>query len=355
MKTILLFNNALTGGGGQHILTLADAMSRENVNVHIVIYEDKIDFEQPDNVPIHLLTDHQNRKKKIAEQLENLIDEIGEIDLIVSNSSPSNQILSLLKHPRSIHCVHSAETKSHKGLLAPLRHRWRRWKYRRLYSNKHLITVSEGLKSYILHNLEASPLSIRTIYNPFDFDAVKKAATEKNPQIPSESYIVHVGRFDVAQKRHDILFHAYKMADIPHKLVLVGEGRDRRLIEQWIREFGLKERVILTGFQSNPYPWIAHADLLVSSSDFEGFGRTLVEALSLGTPVVSTNCPAGPSEILTDELSPFLSPPGDFENLAENINKALVTYPEIKCIHTGKFDYRAIASKYTDLIPLIQG
>jgi len=350
MKTILLFNNALTGGGGQHILTLADAMSRENIDVRIVIYEDKIDFKRPDNVPVHLLTDHQNRKKKIAEQLEKLISEVGTIDLIVSNSSPSNQILSLLKHPRSIHCVHSAETKSHKGLLAPLRHRWRRWKYCRLYSNKHLITVSEGLKSYILHDLGASPLSIRTIYNPFDFDAIKKAATEKNPQIPSESYIVHVGRFDVVSKRHDILFRAYKMADIPHKLVLVGDGRDRLLIEEWIREFGLEKRVILAGFQSNPYPWIAHAELLVSSSDFEGFGRTLVEALALGIPVVSTDAPYGPSEILTREFKDFLSPTGDCETLAKNIDFALKSYPNISSDILNEFKTENILNEYLKLV-----
>jgi glycosyltransferase involved in cell wall biosynthesis len=69
--------------------------------------------------------------------------------------------------------------------------------------------------------------------------------------------------------------------------------------------------VTITGFQRNPFPWYAKASALVHASDFEGFGNVLVEALASGTPVVSTDCPFGPREILTGSLSRFLSPCGD--------------------------------------------
>ncbi len=348
-KKIVLFNNALTGGGGRYIVTLAKALKKKGIDVHIIIYENKIDFELPETLPLHLLKNHQGKKKSILHQLTQSIESLEPIDLIVSNSSPSNKILSQMKHPQAVHCIHSAETKEHHGLLAPLKSLWREKKYRRLYNGKNLITVSQGLKSYILDDLKVNPTSICTIYNPFDFEEIQRASLETFSEIPSEPYIVHVGRFDTVQKRHDILLQAYSLANIPHKLVLVGKGKDRQLIKKWIQEYHLEKKVIMPGFQTNPYSWIAKADLLVSSSDFEGFGRTLVEALILKTPVVSTDCPSGPSDILTGELATYLSPPGDSEKLAKNINKALYGYPEIEDKFIEKFDSDIIADEYLKL------
>ena len=354
MSKLVLFNNALTGGGGQYIITLAKALKKSGVDVHIIIYEEKIDCIFSDEVPLHILKGHMGRKNLILRQLRQTINFLEPIDLIVSNSSPSNKILTRLNHPNTMHCVHSAETKIHQGFFAPFKSRWRKEKYRRLYEEKDLITVSLGLRSFILNDLKAKPNSIHTIYNPFDFEEIRKKSFDPSVRLPSEAYIVHVGRFDAVQKRHDILLQAYSMANIPHKLVLIGDGRDRELIENWIQKYKLKNRVILTGFQANPFPWIAKADLLVSSSDFEGFGRTLVEALILKTPVVSTDCPSGPSDILSGELSTYLSPPGDIEKLAKNINKALYNYPKIENKFIERFDRYIIAKEYTDLMYSIQ-
>ncbi|WP_456456682.1 glycosyltransferase [Nitratifractor sp.] len=348
-KKIVLFNNALTGGGGRYIITLAKTLKKMGIDVHIIIYENKIDFELPDTLPLHLLKNHHGEKKNILRRLTHNVESLEPIDLIVSNSSPSNKILSQMKHPQAVHCVHSAETKEYHGFLAPLKNRWRKEKYRHLYNGKNIITVSQGLKSFLLDDLKANPKSIRTIYNPFDFEEIQRASLETFPEIPSEPYIVHVGRFDTVSKRHDILLQAYSMANIPHKLVMVGEGKDRNLIKKWIQEYRLEKKVIMAGFQANPYSWIARADLLVSSSDFEGFGRTLVEALILKIPVVSTDCPSGPSDILTGELATYLSPPGDSEKLAKNINKALYEYPKIEEKFIERFDSNIIAEEYSRL------
>ena len=349
MNKVVLFNNALTGGGGQYIITLAKALKKSGVDVHIIIYEEKIDFVFPDEIPLHILKDYNNGSKRILRQLKQTIDSLEPVDLIVSNSSPSNKILTRLNHPKTIHCVHSAETKSHRGFLAPLKSRWRKEKYRRLYDGKDLVVVSTGLKSFILNELEAKPNTIHTIYNPFDFEEIQKASLDRSVTLPSEPYIVHVGRFDTVSKRHDILLQAYSMANITHKLVLVGDGKDRQIIERWIRDYHLEHKVVMAGFQSNPYPWIAKASLLVSSSDFEGFGRTLVEALILGTPVVSTDCPSGPSDILIGTLKKFLSPPGDPKALALRINSALTFYPDISHDIINRFKSNIIANRYKQI------
>jgi glycosyltransferase involved in cell wall biosynthesis len=88
--------------------------------------------------------------------------------------------------------------------------------------------------------------------------------------------------------------------DINAKLVILGDGSLRTVLEALIFEHKLEERVILPGFTLDPYPWYRSADLFVLSSRFEGFGNVIVEALECGLPVISTNCPGGPAEILAD-------------------------------------------------------
>ena len=88
-------------------------------------------------------------------------------------------------------------------------------------------------------------------------------------------------------------------------------------MEALVRQFGLQEVVSLPGFVSNPYGFMRRADLFVLSSAWEGFGNVLVEAMACGTPVVSTNCPSGPAEILEGGRWGRLVPVGDEIALAE--------------------------------------
>ena len=117
-----------------------------------------------------------------------------------------------------------------------------------------------------------------------------------------------------------------------------------------IEELGLRNKIILPGFQANPYIWMKHADLFVPSSDYEGFGNVIVESIICGTKVVSTDCPSGPSEILTGELAQFLCPPGDPVALAEKIKLALECNLEIKPGYYERFSIENCAEKYLNLI-----
>ncbi len=354
MYKIVLFNNTLSGGAGKSIITLAKSLKKAGAEVHLIVFKKNLDYTLPDKVFFHYLKRSDNKplksKRDIVSALKKKLVEIGDIDLVVSNSSPSNQLLSKLKLKNTYHCARSAETKRHKGLLKPFKQWWRQRKYRKLYSGKRLITVSKGLEHHILKTIGAKPTSICTIYNPFDFEEIRRMANENLPEIPKEHYIIHVGRFDITSKRHDVLLKAYKKANVEHKLVLLGQGEDREKIETLIDNLSLKEKVLLPDFSRNPYAWIKRADLLVLSSDFEGFGRVLVEALILGTPIVSTDCPTGPREILTGVLSDFLVPTGNANALAEKISQALTQYPKMEDIDLARFRNDIIAKKYIELI-----
>ena len=102
-------------------------------------------------------------------------------------------------------------------------------------------------------------------------------------------------------------------------MVILGEGEQRSELEELINSLDLKNNVKLLGFVDNPYAWMSHAAVFVLSSINEGFGNVIVEAMACGTPIVSTDCPSGPSEILEKGLWGDLVPPGNADLLAQAI------------------------------------
>lgn len=103
----------------------------------------------------------------------------------------------------------------------------------------------------------------------------------------------------------------------------MGEGEDRGRLEYLIKELKLENDVSLLGFVENPYAYMQRSDVFVLSSRWEGFGNVLVEAMACGCPVVSTNCPSGPAEILGNGEYGILVPVGDVEKMAKSIIKIL--------------------------------
>ena len=107
------------------------------------------------------------------------------------------------------------------------------------------------------------------------------------------------------------------------RLMILGEGEDRPSLEKLIQDLELSELVSMPGFVDNPYSYMANAAVYVLSSRWEGLPTVLVEALYCGLPIVSTNCPNGPKEILQDGRFGQLVPVENTEMLASAIRAAL--------------------------------
>lgn len=107
------------------------------------------------------------------------------------------------------------------------------------------------------------------------------------------------------------------------RLVILGKGKQKEPLRNLAHELGLRSEVDLPGFKTDVYSYMAHAALFAFTSRWEGLGFVLIEALAVGTPVVSTDCPSGPREILADGRYGALVPVGDFEALAHAIKKTL--------------------------------
>lgn len=171
---------------------------------------------------------------------------------------------------------------------------------------------------------------------------------------PEGERIVTVGSLK-AQKNYPLLLRAFARLNRPNaRLMFVGDGPCRRALLSLAKDLGVADRVVFTGFHSEPTPFYKSANLFVLSSDYEGFGNVIVEALSCGLPVVSTDCPSGPAEILQGGRFGHLVPVGDATALTramENTLAAPVDREALIC-RASDFAPEIAARKYLDLLGL---
>jgi glycosyltransferase involved in cell wall biosynthesis len=173
-------------------------------------------------------------------------------------------------------------------------------------------------------------LNIVELPNVIDIAKLRREAVAP-VDYPPNPYIVSVARLDEGQKDHATLLRAFaevhRQASTEIDLMLIGEGRDRAMLEQLALELCIGERVHFAGFCANPFPYIRRAELLVLSSRYEGFGMVLGEAMAIGTPVLSADCPTGPRDLLDDGNAGLLVPPGDVEAMADAMQSLLTDGP----------------------------
>ena len=360
-KLGFIINNLSGGGAEKTVLNLAQALADQGHEIHIILLKNSIDYPTTKDYSIHSLTNNGKaipinlfrlNDYALAKKLRRCIHQITQdrdFDLILSNLHGANRVTNLAKINSVYYCIRNnfSQEKGIEGRIHTKEsYRTKRIikRYRKVYNQQHIVCISQGVCDDFLQYF--SPKSIRTIYNPQDHDKINKLAIANITNIPSDDYIVHVGRF-AKQKRHDWLFKAIQQLPTSHKLVLLIKPTPALL--EMVAKLKLSKRVIIPGFQTNPFPWIKQAKLLVLSSEYEGFGNVIVEALMCGTPVVSTNCPSGPSEILTGELSRWLVPVGDPKALSEKILEALQTDIKIDPKLLEKFSIDTISKQYLAL------
>ncbi|WP_208107321.1 glycosyltransferase [Halomonas ventosae] len=218
------------------------------------------------------------------------------------------------------------------------------------------VGVSSGLIQDMAGLAQMSSADFHVIHNPVPMrpepSAVALEAAEALWSALAGGRILTVGTMK-AVKNHPFLLQAFaKLKRQDARLMFVGDGAGREALLTLARDLGVEDRVILAGFHSDPTPFYMTADLFVLSSNYEGFGNVIVEAMACGTPVVSTDCPSGPREILVDGKYGKLVPVGDVEAMANAIEAAL---NEPACVDQLKgraadFHPAKVAKAYLDLL-----
>jgi glycosyltransferase involved in cell wall biosynthesis len=192
-----------------------------------------------------------------------------------------------------------------------------------------IIAISNGIKDDLVKNFNISTQKIEVIYNPIDLVDVQKKSNENiiHEWLENQSIqtVITVGRLD-KQKNHSLLLQAFKKVGkiLPEtRLLILGEGPERKSLSSLISELGIDNKVQMPGIKNNPFKYLSRSDVFVLSSISEGFGNVILEAMACGCPVISTDCPSGPGEIITDGENGILVPVEDSSALCHAILNVL--------------------------------
>lgn len=188
-----------------------------------------------------------------------------------------------------------------------------------------VVAVSQGVADDLASTTGYPRSRIEVIYNPVIFESLLAASHEalEHPWFVHKErpVVLAVGRL-VEQKDFETLIRA--IALVPEcRLIILGEGERRAVLERLVTELELDDRVDLPGFVSNPFPYFRASDTLALSSRWEGLPTVLIEALPFDLSIVATDCHSGPREILEGGRWGRLVPVGDVRALATALTKAL--------------------------------
>lgn len=220
-----------------------------------------------------------------------------------------------------------------------------------------IVPISNGVAED-LSTISRIPTSEMTvIHNPAYSEDIRKQATEpvSHPWFgPDEPPVVlGVGSL-TPQKDFPTLIRAFDRlrSQQDARLLILGEGDRREELESLVQECGISNDVELPGFVDNPFKYMKQADVFVLSSQWEGFGNVIVEAMACGTPIVATDCPSGPAEILQNGKYGRLVPTGDVEALAAAVEATLADPPEPDPLveRAKTFSVERVADQYLTIL-----
>lgn len=207
----------------------------------------------------------------------------------------------------------------------------------------YIVAVSEGVRDDLVANTRLDSADISVIYNPVDVESIREQATQPvdHEWLMDDSIdVVLAGGRHEPQKGFDTLLDAFSRIDEEDvRLVLFGTGPETEALQAQTESLGVDDRVSFPGFVKNPFAYMASADVFVLPSRYEGFGLVLIEALSCGCPVVSTNCESGPAEILNDGEFGVLVPVDDVTALSHSISDLLSQHGDSSTLRDRAEDF----------------
>jgi glycosyltransferase involved in cell wall biosynthesis len=220
-----------------------------------------------------------------------------------------------------------------------------------------IVAVSGGVAEDLARFGRLPGSKIRVIHNPVfdaDVEALSRAPVShpwfarKGPPI-----VLAAGRLH-RQKGFDVLLEAFAVAraQVDCRLVVLGEGQERVPLLARAERLGLAYDIDMPGFAENPFPLMARAGAFVLSSRWEGFPNALVEAMACGAPVIATDCPSGPREILSGSRYGALVPPESPQALGLALIETLKARPDTRAsqARAQSFSVPAAARQYLDVL-----
>jgi glycosyltransferase involved in cell wall biosynthesis len=189
-----------------------------------------------------------------------------------------------------------------------------------------IIVASQGMKEECVDHFCADSARTIVIPNCVDFNDINIRVSESTDMnIPLGFQVICSAARLEREKSISFLLKAFSLVRKQRKvkLAIIGDGSERRNLEKLSHELNIEEDTIFLGFQENPYKFIRKSDIYVHTCLFEGFSNSIIEAMACGVPVISTDCPYGPGEIITNNKNGILVGVDDSNGLIEAINTLL--------------------------------
>lgn len=332
MKIVLLCSNLHVGRIQRAVLMLADALAqKENLTVELALLHGKGEFLSMHSAAVNVVDlNCGSHPATLLSPFSSLLKYLKKAkpDVLLSFGNTTNALIAwaklLYRLPfRLIVLEHSTFS-----ALRAKKNKFRQWSgtmlTRFLYrQSARCVCLSQGIADDLVESGIIPRAKACVIYNPVDGPALIRQSRQDvtHPWLrPGEPpTILSAGRL-VKSKGIDTLIHAFQelrqFLDVDARLLIIGEGPDRERLESLTRRLGIDDTVHFLGFTPTPYAYMSKVSLLVFSSQNGGFGNVLLEALTCGVNVVSTDCKGGPREILEDGKWGRLAPVGDVQALA---------------------------------------
>lgn len=264
-----------------------------------------------------------NKTKDVLKEIEK---KYGEVDVFLDYDWGARRYVEKLKAKRKIVWIHNSVPKLLKKESKIIRFGKNLAKY------DTVVAICDDMKAELEDIYPYLNGKVERVYNPFNFKRILDLSNdmsqlnEQQKELIKDDYIIAVSRLDTVQKDYATLIKGYKLATengVKEKLYIVGDGPDRKEIENLIKESGLEKSIVLIGKTTNPYVWMKNSKLFVHSSNYEGLPTVLIEAMICGKVVISSNCPTGPYEILKGGQCGVLFPVGDYKALSAGLQNLL--------------------------------
>lgn len=369
-KPTILFVTTRLGGGGaeKHLVRIANALV-DRFNVHIAVLRRGGSYEElvRDEIKLHHVGPNWASRSTLASawfgapRLAQLISDV-EPSCLISFLEPASwathfaRLRSKRKMPHLVG-VQNNFTSAISSFRGSLKSIFKRGIENAIRTADGIIAISDGVgKNLLEHFPDLDKNKITTIYNAgFEKPPELKTRIDRSDRRPNQ--LVACGRL-TEQKGFEDLLKATQLVSrkMDVGLWILGVGPLEHDLKKQANLLGIESMVSFVGFQADPLPWFAGADLFVLSSRWEGFGNVIVEAMSVSTAVISTACPHGPDEIIDHGCSGYLVPVSKPEKLADGIVEILSnaeTRQRFELEGTKRaqdFSARLIANHYANLI-----
>lgn len=317
MKKLAILINSMNGGGAERVVSILLDELIYKYEVFLVVLHAGLAYKIPEKVKLYRLGNSSLNTSNFSKTIRlissgykyYLFCKKNKIDISLSLLNRANYINLFSKFFGAKHRIIISErattteeypANSVKGKVSRLLIKW-------LYPHAdEIISISKGIEIDLCEVFKINPKKIKTIYNPIDLDNLDKQAHSAEEKKSGEFTFIAIGRLNKS-KNFQLLLEAFAKLDYPlARLILLGDGPLWADLNAAIVDLGLEKRVRMLGSINNIFPWLKSADCFVMSSNYEGFGNVILEALGCGKAIIATDCKYGPSEILAEKISPVV-------------------------------------------------